>query len=500
MVHNLSYPFKGDSVNESIEYGELKLSGFGHAARAVREYGAGCYLVKLDVEAAYKQVPVRPDDWFLLGFKWLGQYYYERVLPFGLKSSCRLWELYAAALRHFFAESMVLPFARIVIHYVDDFLFVVQCESDAVLLRDGALRLCKELGIPMSAGKTEGPTTQLTFLGIELDTVAMQARLSDARKLDLTQLCTEWEGKKSACIKELQSLTGILHFACQVVRPGKFYLRRIIDHTSFVETKVRSPNEQYPLTGAVRADIQWWIAFLPSWSGESLLYEQEWSSAEVIELWTDACNTGYGGYYAGAWFAGAWSPSVLADAHRQTRISMPYLELYALVQAAVTFGAHWAGKKITFRCDCLPVVHAITKCSSRRPEMMHLLRLLARVACTMQFDFRCVHIPGVENSVADILSRDGDCAQFRAMRPHADREAMTAPTLPPPPPPQPHTPPSPPRRVQPSRGTPRVQSTTTPDAHTAQRRRTSDSTASHMGGEYSSRSSSPSGYSRGSDQ
>ena len=66
----------------------------------MRKLGRGCFLIKLDVSAAYKQIPVRREDWPLLGFMWRGEYYYERVLPFGLRSSCRLWDLYAAAL-HF---------------------------------------------------------------------------------------------------------------------------------------------------------------------------------------------------------------------------------------------------------------------------------------------------------------------------------------------------------------------------------------------------------------
>ena len=91
VIHNLSHPFHGDSVNAGVADESFSCSGFGHAARAVRSIGRGCFLVKLDVEAAYKQIPVRREDWPLLGFQWEGKYYYERVLPFGLKSSCRLW-------------------------------------------------------------------------------------------------------------------------------------------------------------------------------------------------------------------------------------------------------------------------------------------------------------------------------------------------------------------------------------------------------------------------
>jgi hypothetical protein len=80
MTHHLSYPFKGDSINASVIDEPFTLSS---VCRRRVTAGRGCFLIKLDVEAAYRQVPIRREDWPLLGFKWLGIWYYERCLPFG---------------------------------------------------------------------------------------------------------------------------------------------------------------------------------------------------------------------------------------------------------------------------------------------------------------------------------------------------------------------------------------------------------------------------------
>ena len=257
VVHNLSHPFNGDSVNASIRKVPVRISSFGDAARAVRRMGKGCFLIKLDVEAAYKQVPVRPSDWHLLGFEWQGSYYYERVLPFGLRSSSRLWDLYAAALRHFIATDLGVSYERVVVHYVDDFLFIVKLEADGADLRDRALSLGKELGVPWAPDKTEGPVTCLTFLGVELDTVAMEARLSAAKLLELQQLISEWGMKSTASIRELQTLQGVLTWACGVVRPGRFFLRRITAQISRLKKIAFVDTSRHQLTGAIRADIAW---------------------------------------------------------------------------------------------------------------------------------------------------------------------------------------------------------------------------------------------------
>ena len=44
-----------------------------------------------------------------------------------------------------------------------------------------ALKLCEELGVPIAAHKTEGPSTVITFLGIEVDTVDRVLRLPEEK-------------------------------------------------------------------------------------------------------------------------------------------------------------------------------------------------------------------------------------------------------------------------------------------------------------------------------
>ena len=140
-----------------------------------------------------------------------------------------------------------------------------------------ALGLCKILGLPMAADKTEGPATKLTFLGIELDTMEMRASLPADKLEELRDLLTEWSSKEKASIQELQSLAGMLNFACAVVRPGRFYLRRIIDWTAYLQKTVSGNKRPVDIGPTVRGDSAWWNEFqdLPQWNGTSLLYEEE---------------------------------------------------------------------------------------------------------------------------------------------------------------------------------------------------------------------------------
>jgi Reverse transcriptase (RNA-dependent DNA polymerase) len=406
VIHHLSYPFDGESINNNSDDIFVKLGSFDDAINAVVRVGRNCHLTKIDVKAAYKLVPVRAEDWPLLGFKWRDKYYYERTLPFGLKSSCRQWEVYATALHHFINNDIGI---RDVIHYVDDFLFVEESLVDAELHLADTLALCDRLGVPIAHDKTEGPVTKLTFLGIQLDTVSMTAQLSPDKLQQLTLLLTSWANRTSASMTELQSLCGVLNWVCKVVRPGRSFLRRIIDHSSTLYACGHDKQFQIPVE--VQLDIAWWREFVSQYNGISLLYEFEWTQAPLIELFTDACEFGYGAKFGNRYIHGRWSPLQLKCARNRTaknkkKVSMPYLELLSLVLAAATWGKLWSGKKITFRCDCVPVVQAIEKRSSVVERSMDLIRSLHFIAARDGFDFACRHIPGVKNISADALSRD----------------------------------------------------------------------------------------------
>ena len=70
------------------------------------------------------------------------------------------------------------------IHYVDNFLLFdlpesLQCEESV----SRVLAVCDLMGVPVAPAKTEGSSTRLVFLGIELDTASLTLSLPQL-KLD----------------------------------------------------------------------------------------------------------------------------------------------------------------------------------------------------------------------------------------------------------------------------------------------------------------------------
>ena len=77
--------------------------------------------------------------------------------------------------------------------------------------------------------KLESPSTILTVLGIELDSLLLQARLPQ-EKCDRIHTILVFSSQKRHCTqKELESLIGNLQHACKVVPSGCTFLHRMIN-------------------------------------------------------------------------------------------------------------------------------------------------------------------------------------------------------------------------------------------------------------------------------
>ena len=83
--------------------------------------------------------------------------------------------------------------------------------------------------MPLAVEKNERLVTALAFLGICVDTVAGELRLPDSKLERLKVLLRDWGNKIVCRRKELESLISLLNHACKVVRPGRSFIRHLID-------------------------------------------------------------------------------------------------------------------------------------------------------------------------------------------------------------------------------------------------------------------------------
>jgi len=392
-ICDLSSP-PGNSINDFIDPHRysLRYCTIDTATAILNTLGAGALMGKLDLKNAFRIMPVRREDWHLLAIHWEGRWYLDKCLPFGLRSSPALFNQLAEALVWILRTNYGIPH---IIHYLDDFFtagppHTAVCGENMRLM----MQVCARINAPVKQEKTEGPATTITFLGVQLDSLAMTASITTERKEELCQSLHTISRSRTCTKRALLSLIGKLAFACKVVPPGRIFLRRLID----LSTSVTRLHHHVTLNREAMADLYWWLDFLPSWPGTSLLLQSHWSLAPDMQLATDASDLGYGGYWAGQWFSQAWPPNLREH-------SIAWREMYAVLVACTTWGREWQRKRLLFHCDNAAVVDIWRKGTCRCPHIMSLVRALYFCAASNNYHLSITHIPGARNQIADHLSR-----------------------------------------------------------------------------------------------
>ena len=94
LITDLSFP-PGLSVNDGIDPDlcSLTYTSVDRVAEVVAAFPPGALLAKIDIESAYRLVPVHPRDRPLQAVQWGGALYIDPMLPFGLRSALRFLTL-----------------------------------------------------------------------------------------------------------------------------------------------------------------------------------------------------------------------------------------------------------------------------------------------------------------------------------------------------------------------------------------------------------------------
>ena len=114
--------------------------------------------------------------------------------------------------------------AKPIFHYIDDFLTIGRagtnlCQANVVIMNN----VCDEAGLPLAPEKNEGPAMAIEFLGLLLDTWALEIRLPQDKLERMQKLLADWRGRKACRKRELLSLIGVLSHACKDSESGEIF-------------------------------------------------------------------------------------------------------------------------------------------------------------------------------------------------------------------------------------------------------------------------------------
>ena len=305
IVVDLSFP-KGRGVNAGIQKGwyqgeqvSFSLPSITDLAKLVVEEGQGCYMWSIDLARAYRQIRTCPLSTPLLGIQHKGKFYVDVCPPFGCRTSSYICARTTSAVVWILKQGGIKTLC-----YLDDFVGVASSEQQAVKDYQQAMNLLKYLGLEISTHKCVPPTTRLTWLGFEIDSLNMSIEISQQKLDETLEESKRWFSYDKVSRKQIQSLVGKLkHVAKCVPHADRFFARILLQMRL-------TPNwGKHPFSDELLKDINWFLIFSRLYNGVCLLPtkpKQEW----VIE--SDATLTS-GGAWSKTKFFSVQFPQAVTD-------------------------------------------------------------------------------------------------------------------------------------------------------------------------------------------
>ena len=362
---------------------------------AIKHVKPCSYLAKIDLSAAYRSVNIHPSDYLYTGIKWIFEgdseptYMYDAKLPFGASKSPQIFQRLSSAVCRIFFHM----YNYVAIAYLDDYLIFGEtyevCNDAQIKL----IALLRRLGFSINWNKVVGPSTCLTFLGVQIDTISMSLSLPSDKLCEFSDLLCSFMGKKRASRKQLETLIGKLSWASQVIQGGHTFLRRMIN----LKCAMSCNNHKVLLTAEFYQDILWWKNFISVFNGSCKIQDQR----PLTSLQTDACTEGGGAYFMGDYCYINWVIDMPQFALEHINIK----ELLIIFLAICRWGSVFQNRHVLEHCDNKSAVSWINKGSTHTGMAMVIIRVLFWVCALLNCTLRAIYLPGDRNRTADTCSR-----------------------------------------------------------------------------------------------
>jgi hypothetical protein len=244
--------------------------------------------------------------------------------------------------------------------YIDDYTGVSKDLSTASTASKNMSSLLSELGLQEAEEKACPPSTKLDWIGVTFDTVAMTASIPKAYIQETLELLGQWRNKIYASRHQIQQLLGKLFYISKCCTPARLFVGRMLQ-----TLRNTPPQGAFPLDPGFLTDIDWFLAFLPTFNGIRLIRE----SREEVTVEADACLIG-GGAICGSQAYRTSFPSHVNAA----QLSISHLELLNVTLAVKKWAHTWKGKRVNIRCDNSAAIATLTTGCSRDLGLLAMAR------------------------------------------------------------------------------------------------------------------------------
>lgn len=381
----------------------LFFGSYSHCQVATAPYGSQA--ATLDVEGAYRTIPVWPDHKRFLAIHFDEKFFQEHDVPFGLASASGLQGEVADATQDIWQAVEVKA-----IKWVDDFdLFRFPAISGKYSSEEFphlrysydmnfAKFIIAPLGVPWHRSKGQDFSSKFHFLGFSWDMTRRSVSLSNEKKakhIYRVQSLLTAEASHKATLKMVQTVSGSLNHISFVYRRGSSRLPGLFSWlSSFSDNYI--PRWAPP---SVVSDLRWWLdtLLIPHFS-RSLA-----PAPEPIDLgiWVDA-STSWG---IGILADSGWDAWQLRSGWESPTRHIGWLEALAVEFAISIFASDSTrGANIIIRSDNEGVIGSFNKGRSGNFEMNASVRRSESVLDAFHMHISLIYVSSASN-LADPISR-----------------------------------------------------------------------------------------------
>jgi ribonuclease HI len=290
---------------------------------------------------------------------------------------------------------------------MDDVLLLFRDRETAEVQTREIAAYLQELGWTLATEKCEmTPTQRIEFLGWEWDLQAASVRMTQTRRTDLRTQLETWRQRAvqrmRVPVRELAKLIGNINFLRVQIPETSLYTKEM-DKLKIQAVAAGGWNGYCTANPSLLGEILWWNKRITANRPQPLT---EWPT--VATMTTDASPAG-------------WGAILHTQADEQPDLTFGFCneEQKGWTSNAKELWAVWKGLKyfgkdrrllprttVLIRSDNSTVVGELNR-QSATASLARQLRRLLTLAARWQIRLTAAHIPGVQNTTADRLSRMG---------------------------------------------------------------------------------------------
>jgi hypothetical protein len=390
------------AVNDEINPDEFQ-SEWGSYADMVliaTDAAPGSQGATLDVDAAFRRCPVRPDQQQHFVIHWRGQFHVDHCVAFGGASACGVFGRVADAFAAICRKRGYSPVKK----WVDDFAFirspVPRHPGDPPQFRyslEEILALGVRLGWPWKHSKTCPFDEVFKYLGFRWSLKDHSVSIPDDKRKKYIARIAPWSVDTGVSRKQAEQVHGTLVHCSLAVPDGRSRLVSISRFASSFERASRFAKRRPP--ASVMNDIAFWRDILSQSFCGSIL--QRPPPPVTTEFYVDA-STSWG---VGVVFDGAWDGWKLQSGWKTEGRDIGWAEMVAIelgIRTAIAAGAH--DVHFVIKSDNMGVIGALGSGKSRNLQQNRVLQRIVTLMRSHEIWITSCFVPSAEN-VADCPSR-----------------------------------------------------------------------------------------------